>query len=559
MCQFGGAKRKVRHFGRRRPLRASLKKSINEKKLYPHNDPHLPMTSAAMSTSTSDHATEDEEIAAELAQATLMSEKSVQQEQPVFEFVHNKMARKTTKWIASLLKKILDPNGGYLNVIDGTEFLKQQAIVMSLAMQEAESNAPSVMLEAKRYGNTKHRLQARRQGRTEPRAFTEKQLSLVSRASNANSYVAVRYVTEQWQRCAANSLFMALVERETVAECDQKDDVKADPAFHTSASGYHGSFDEHKYAKMTKVTEKVAYKIRHAQLGRLFRWALLLRREWETAMDRAASVPLEILYSPIYTTMSLVQADDLTSVIEFFVRAKYAATTLQLDRFLSQQKSSASGETLTTSVMQKYFDVRLALCEADGCKTSAAGLHSGATQQRNAIQLHDATQFLSLLDVTETQGSPLGNAETALESARCLWTIWLQNLHILYTLAHKRNVLCVSGSEASTESETDDTDFAKKIAANMTEIMLTLVTMPKMQNLTVLLTSVEKFVVQQQYFLLQKYGFDLDACGLVQRVRRRLNALAQVALFYESYVLQGYRVNQAVEQLTAKLQVAAEK
>lgn len=503
---------------------------------------------------------EDNQSANDIIKASLFAQKTVQEQDGVFQFVHKKMTPMLNEAAGKLLAELLDPTASTMQIKDETDFRKQQNIITQKAMQMAEQQASLVMAEAKKIGNAKQRLLARRQKREKPEPFSETQLSLIQRARNANMLVLVKYITRQWQMAAMAVLLFATIEREIAVE-PIADEMDLFDGYYCSALGYNRNYSAANCAALSSVCEQVAYKIQHAQLGRLIEWAFALDKQMRFHVRETHKMDADCLFAPIYAAMVSQQNDSVASALDFFMRAMYAATAIDAQRFAARETKNPR-QTPDSKLLQRFFDARLALAqqneatrEKDATEKKQSAEPVATPHQRNAVSLMHTLRFLTLFDVTESYGSVLGDDTTSRESARCLWVVWLQNAESIYSLAYE-NDYCAAYTEpgdvtcaSEAEAQALHAKMAHAVGERMANVMLHLSTLPEPHSVGVLCSALEEFIDRQHTMLLQNFGFDLDKHGLVQRMRRHLHDLVEVVRYYNSAVLQTHKLDQALDCL----------
>lgn len=490
------------------------------------------------------------------ANGDMISQPVLQGQDRVYRFLHDKMmGQAILPWASNVLQKVCAPTAPTMQIDSGKTFLVQRAAVMSILNNAMMENSESALALARNVGRSKAQLQARRLGKPTQSPFTDDQMVLAARVRNANFMHVVQQVLKQWELAAMNVLFFNIVARE-VAEEEQRSSAAtaargadasaslgaaAGPSrfdgYRSTESGYAKKYSHTQCMALPSVGARVAYKIKHAQLGRSMSWALQMFQEMSGALA-AGKVEPRVVYAPIYAQIITQQNDDVPSVLEYFMRMMYVTTTDDIAA-THEQRCARLGVNPPTLVdaeaTRYYFATAMAVSQSADDTATATESQSAAivqgTHKRNVAT--NSTAFSSLFDTigASKTGSAFGDAATTRESCRCLWLVWLESAERLFTIAHENE-------HCGATRKTSDALLASKVVEYVTRMMVLLVTLPPPHAVTALFSALLRYIEQHHVTLLQTYGFDLDADGMLARVRRHLCDLTHVVAYCDTVVLQ---------------------
>jgi hypothetical protein len=292
------------------------------------------------------------------------------------------------------------------------------------------------------------------------------------------------------------------------------------PALYTTANGYARQYVRAELDSLPDDGQRVVYKIKHAQVGRLFIWAARLYAETEALLS-SQHVSASQVFEPIYSALVSVNGDTVVSALEYFMRVMFASTTRAIQTLETLRlragadvppDASPDDAKADHGAVARYFNAALALVQQrqERCPSGETVLYS-----RKCLEVFAPSVFENVIETILKHGSALGDVSTACESSVCIWVVWLESAQRLLNLG--------AAPTPNTES-----------------IRAALLALPMPQALAELLTSLDVFIQRQHTSLLQHQGFDLDRHETVSRIRRHIGDLIATHYYWDSLLMHTY-------------------
>lgn len=400
-----------------------------------------------------------------------------------------------------------------------TEFRESLQRDLSAAFEQHRrdilSAASSVGRDRKAIKQRKNKNSAKK-----PIVFAQDQLQLIDKAHRLNSFHFTNFCVTKQTRTAMQYLLMAAVEAECAAEDDNIATALAQDAdaFATTCSGFQTSFSLSDYLAIDGVKKRAVYRVRHAGLGRLLRWADSLQK----TIGKMPSPPEpSVVFWPIQTLFQMNQLDE-HAVIEFFMRAAYAQLQHSVEMYAAGTENDVS---LREAKVKKHFSILVNAKMAQRVVFTEAGKQEDQKRTLNdqcprivdtqCLTVHSRRHIntaikhpLSVFDMmTIYDGQVLGSASMMKESARCLPIVWLELLRQVYACVHQVESVAACGEPAPTE-------FSGKTLA--TYVLMASGALPGPRPVEALVHQwLVPFMQAQCRSVLLDTGLDLDCTGLI--------------------------------------------
>lgn len=471
----------------------------------------------------------------------------------VFRFTHQKLIPNTIlPWVSEFLMSICAPDAATMKIANCKDFAFQRGQVVSRFNAVAAENTKASLAYAKQCA--RNELAARVKGKKSHETLKTEKLDDVTKILNALMVHFSCYVLKQWQLAAMNVLFFAIVEREVIADA-QITNVEAQQfdGFYTTESGYSKAYSLTECFQLNTIGERVAYKVRNAQFGRLMVWASQLHKELSLLVANQY-VTTEVLFAPIYAHMAHIEKDNVPAVLEYFMRVMYCSISkdiiLMKNRRLQHLGFENSDSTaVEVSDIANYFNlvsalaqqqrelVRRTLQNNDDDNANIDRDEILDTYNRNSIEKLASGPFSCILEdlcnAKQLHSSVSSDDFTSRESFRCVWLVILENAE---------RVFCeIYNTEHSTAfqdvSSLDPALLRIQILHQAITINKLLTSLPPPATLVLIFGAFERFIMRQHEQLLRKYGFDLDHFGTLARCRKHIYDLIAVFFLHDSLIL----------------------